>query len=282
MRANPSDFPASPPVTADAGIEASQTRPLVDRESMDGAPLRISVAFGAFFLCLARPSIWRPPVIDRIARQIFFAGIELVPLFVIAGAGTGLLAAFLGRVWLDYTELNDVLTTMMGTMLVREAAPLLGVLVCAAANSGPITAELALMKVKGEVALLRALGVCEFSYLVFPRMLGLATATTCGAIVVSTSALTVAGLGLGEQLDGIGPAAVILRILSDLNSSDVVLLVLKAATGGLLLGAVACVTGLSAGSAGTEVARLVSKVMKTALLAVAALWGVFGLVGVFL
>ncbi|MBL9129580.1 MAG: ABC transporter permease [Verrucomicrobiaceae bacterium] len=246
------------------------------------ANLHIFQALAAFFWRLVLPSSWRRPVRERIARQIVFAGVEATLLLIIVGAGVGVLASIYGKFWLDFTKRADLLHQMVNIGVVRELAPLLSVLLTLPANGAPMCSEMALMRVNREVLLLKCLGICEFTYLVFPRMLGLALSCCAGATILAASALVVCSASLTETLGDASMVEVLRRFVQDLEARSIAWMLVKSAAGGLLIACVAAVTGLSAGEARTEVPRMVSKAMKLALMWMTFTWFVLTTVSNFI
>jgi len=49
-------------------------------------------ALAAFFRYLPSPASWRPPVVERVARTLVFAGVDALPPLLLTGAGLGELA----------------------------------------------------------------------------------------------------------------------------------------------------------------------------------------------
>lgn len=234
--------------------------------------LQICQTLLAFFAQVLLPSSWRQPVIERVARQLLFAGVYAFPLLVLMGLGLGLIAENFGELWLDFTKRNDLLYPLIDIAVLTEIAPLLCVLFTVTANGAPMCAEMAMMRITREVSLLRALGVDAFTYLVMPRMLGLALACCCCSVVLSTFALGTASFGLSQAEGGASTLEIARRFLRELSPQDLGWMLLKAASGGLIVAAVACTVGLSAGDARTEVPRRVSQAMSQALTWVLGLW----------
>lgn len=225
-----------------------------------------------FFGSAPLPSTWRKPVVDRVFRQFVFSGAEAVPLLVLMGVGFGLLAAEYGTMWLGYTQRADLLYKVVNTGLVREVAPLMSVLLALAASGGPMCSEMAMMKVTGEITLLRCQGVSEFTWLVFPRMFGLALACCGGSVLLAATAFAVCSLRLGPVQGGAPVADVLQRFMFQLEWTDTVWMLVKSVAGGLVVAAVACTVGLSAGGARTEVPRMVARGMAKTLAWVTVLW----------
>ena len=229
-------------------------------------------ALGGFFGHLLSPSTWRRPVIDRIARQIIFSGVDALPLLIVLGIGIGALATTQGELWLKYTKRPDYLYSVVNAGIVREVAPLLTVLLALPLNGAPMCAELSMMKVSREVQTLRCQGVSVFLYLVFPRMFGLAMACACGTLVLATTAFLTCSIGLTGLQGDAAAYGVLRRFLLELEWRDVVWMLVKASSGGLLIATVASVVGLSAGDATTEVPRMVSRSMTLAMGWVIGIW----------
>lgn len=234
--------------------------------------LHILQALAAFLAYLPTPSSWRRPVVERVARTLVFSGVEALPLLLLMGAGLGALAAQQGELWLSYTKRPDLLYNVVNAGLVREVAPLLSVLLVLAASGAPMCSEMAMMKVTREMQVLRCQGIPEFTYLVFPRMCGLALSCCCGSVVLVTAALCTCSVGLtGVQGDPTA-IAVLQHLLLELQWQDAAWMLIKASCGGATVAVVACMIGLSAGEARTEVPRMVARGMSQALMWVTAGW----------
>ena len=234
--------------------------------------IHILQALAAFLAYLPTPSSWRRPVVERIARTLVFSGVEVLPLLLLMGAGLGALAAQQGELWLSYTKRPDLLYDVVNAGLVREVAPLLSVMLVLAASGAPMCSEMAMMKVTREMQVLRCQGIPEFTYLVFPRMCGLTISCCCGSVVLVTAALCTCSVGLtGVQGDPTA-IAVLRHLLLELHWQDAAWMLIKASCGGATIAVVACVIGLSAGEARTEVPRMVARGMSHALMWVTAGW----------
>lgn len=232
----------------------------------------IIAALLGFFGHLPLPSTWRRPVVERIFRQLVFSGVEAAPLLMLMGAGFGLLAAEYGQLWMTYTRRSDLLYTVVNTGIVREIAPLMSVLLALAASGAPMCSEMAMMKVTGEITVLRCQGVSAYAWLIFPRMLGLGLACGAGAVVLAASAFAVCSLRLMATHGGAPLHEVLHRFLFQLQWRDVLWMQVKSGAGGLVIAAVACTVGLSAGGARTEVPRMVARGMAMTLGWVTVLW----------
>lgn len=137
--------------------------------------------------------------------------------------------------------------------VVRELAPVLTAVVVAARVGSAIAAELGSMKISEQVDALRSLAVSPVEYLVVPRLL---------AAVVMLPALTVladAMGGLGAYLvgvtQGIPSQEYVRSVQRFLTTYDLLSGLIKAAVFGLIIGLVACHSGLRARGGAVGVGR---------------------------
>jgi len=116
------------------------------------------------------------------------------------------------------------------------------------------------MNVHGEVRVLDAQGLDPFTYLVIPRVLGVALSVFCLTIVfvvVSFISGYLSGLLLGA---GSGrPGVFFSSVIGAISPSDVFNLLAKTWIPGLLTGAICCVEGLSISAAMTEVPQAATR-----------------------
>lgn len=219
----------------------------------------------ATMLCVAlsmavRPGTWVPPVRDRLAKQILFAGVEAIPF-------TGVVAALMGAsvylqclLWLEYTGQVDLSAKMVATLLVQLAAPFLSTFIVIGASASAITTEMATMKTSGEVALLESLGIDIFHYLVVPRMIGLSICVFGLSLVCVVVAMISAALGFilvsGSTVDA-GPF--FRSLLGSLSAVDLLSISVQTILPGLVMGAICCYEGLRVRGASTEVPQAVSR-----------------------
>src|SRR5512140_2271788 len=116
----------------------------------------------------------RPVVRDVLWRQVYFTSVKAAPytlflalLVALAVAAQSPFAAGAG---------GEVLGAVLVATLVRELAPLLTAWIVIARSGTAIAAELATMRIEGEIDALVGMGIDPFEYLVLPRVLGAAVA----------------------------------------------------------------------------------------------------------
>ncbi len=219
-----------------------------------------------------RPSTWRRPVRERLARQILFTGVEAVPFTVLVALLAGWSVFAQCMVWLEYTGQMKFLTQIVSALLIREAAPFLASFIVIAASASAMTTELANMKISGQVALLESQGINLFRYLAVPRMLGLGVSVLVLSVIFSAVALLASGIGfivMSDQSQG----AFYDGVFQSIRLADLIALVGKSFLPGIATGAICCYEGLRVRGATTEVPKAVSQSMLRSVSAGALIWG---------
>src|SRR6187549_401534 len=138
----------------------------------------------------------------RIAvRQIFFTGVEALPL-------VSIIAALLGATIVIQAQLlgavpGDVLGRMLVAIVLREIAPLVTAIVVAGRSGTAIATELGNMKVNDEILGLSSMGIDPMRFIVMPRIL--ACIVSVLVLTVYFGALAIAsGYLVGMLLGGVG------------------------------------------------------------------------------
>jgi phospholipid/cholesterol/gamma-HCH transport system permease protein len=196
----------------------------------------------------ARPVSWRRTVraeFRRILRQAVGGGLS--PALVI-GALIGLAMVSQTLYWLGEAGQPELIGSVLVTVIVREVAPLMVGFILLGRSGMVALAEIAGLRIGGQVTALAALGLDPFLLLLLPRACAFALAAfTLGMILVPVALITgfVAGSLLGAVeaslwsfLDG---------VLLAMRAADFVVLPAKMLMIGLLVALTACLTGLRAG-----------------------------------
>ena len=131
---------------------------------------------GAYLaLCLEAlgesPCLARNPARRTLLRQIYFTGIEPLPLLTVLGLVTGYAAAAA----LNGVLMGDMALTIdvFRALVVREASLLLVAFFLLARSGSAIASELASARQQGELRTLYSLGIDPVAYLVAPRVVAL-------------------------------------------------------------------------------------------------------------
>ena len=116
------------------------------------------------------PRVLRPQVVLHLARS----GLFLLPITTFLALALGLVVIGQTVSLLARVGANDLLGTIMVTVVVRELGPLLAALLVLCRAGAANVVELGNARALGEVEALEVLGIDPIHYLVMPRVLGMA------------------------------------------------------------------------------------------------------------
>ena len=191
------------------------------------------------------------PVLRVYLKQVYFTGVEalavIVALFLIIGvviitqiislAGVGS-AGLTGKV--------------LVWIVVRELGPLLTAVVLIARSGTAIAAELASMKINGELDVLESLDIPVSQYLIMPRIFGVTTAIL--VLTLYAEAVAIAGGFLTASLVwNISLEQFSQGILPLLTPAQIGVSFFKSFCFGLFVSAACCRQGLSVGESATQI-----------------------------
>jgi phospholipid/cholesterol/gamma-HCH transport system permease protein len=214
------------------------------------ATLPYSAAKGAI---VERGRGWRL-VTRTAAAQVYYTGVEPLPLFCVIGVICGLFTVGLADALLRRTGLGAEVAPVVAIATVREVVPIVLGLILVGRSGTAIATELGYMRVNHEVDALDAVGINIDYYLVLPRILGVTLATVGLCVVVSGTAL-VGGFLAAELLTLVSVALHLSAVLESVTPATMVYALLKACVFGVVISAVNCFHGLAVGSSYTEIPR---------------------------
>jgi phospholipid/cholesterol/gamma-HCH transport system permease protein len=201
------------------------------------------------------------------------AGADALPVVALVGFLMGVIIAFeIGNV---ARQFGAVLYTVnvVGIALVRELSPLMTAIVFAGRSGAAFAAEIGTRKVNDELSALTTFGLDPVALLVVPRLI---------APLIAVPLLTV----LADMASLFGGALVMLRFdvsltqfyyqtLSNVQMSDVLVGVVKAAVFGVLIAAIGCRRGLGTGMDAAAVGRSTTHAVVTSIVTVVVADGLF-------
>jgi phospholipid/cholesterol/gamma-HCH transport system permease protein len=192
----------------------------------------------------------RPVVREVLWRQVYFTAVRATPFTLLLA----LLVALAVAAQAHYSEAaaGQFLGQVLVATLVRELAPLLTAWIVIARSGTAIAAELATMRIEGEVDALLGMGIDPFEYLVVPRVLGAAAAVLSLTVLFLGCSLGASAL-LSPVLGGPHPMELLGRVSTALRPTDAVALFAKTVVPGMTIAAIACREGLRASRATTEI-----------------------------
>ena len=181
-----------------------------------------------------------------IRKQITRTGVRLMPLILFLAAALGLVV--IGQTIFLTSKVGnfqDLLGTVMVTVVVRELGPILAFLLVLARVGTANVIELGTARALGEVEALEALGIDPVHYLVVPRVIGLALATFALTIYLILFALLSGYLFAFLQNVPILPGDYFKQLAGALIWEDFVLLALKTCSFGVIIAIVTSYEGLA-------------------------------------
>ncbi len=191
------------------------------------------------------------------------------PLVVTAGLSVGLVTWMQAHHLLARFGLESALPSFLAAHVFIETGPMLAALLVAGRMGAGLAAELASMVLTEELDARQVLGARLIPSLIAPRVLACAIAVPLLTLWIDGSA--VAGGLIAEATAGTMSAGLFwARCLDHLGLIDVVPATLKTALFGLLIGLVACWTGLKAGHSTEAVGHAATRGVVGSMLAVFA------------
>ncbi|MFO1513455.1 MAG: ABC transporter permease [Verrucomicrobiota bacterium] len=190
---------------------------------------------------VARPVIW-----PLVAREVYRAGLRLLPMFLFAALALGFLVigqtvSVLSRVG----AANNLLGNIMVIVVVRELGPLLTALLVLARVGTANVVELGTARATGEVESLEALGIDPVHYFVVPRVIGMTVGIFSLAVYLILGTLASGYLWAFIQDVPIQPGDYFRQLAGALNYMDFALLALKTGGFGFIIAIITCYHGLA-------------------------------------
>ncbi len=197
------------------------------------------------------------PVFRVYLKQVYFTGLEaltiIVFLFLLIGIVT--IAQIIGLAGVGSAALTG---RVLVCIVVREIGPLLTAVIVIARSGTAIAAELAAMKIAGELDVLESLGVPAAQYLIMPRVFGVTTAflvlTLYAEVVSIVGGFLTASLVWNVSFEQFSPG-----ILALLTPGQIGISFLKSVCFGLFVSAACCLQGLSVGESATQIPQAATK-----------------------
>ncbi len=221
----------------------------------------------AVVLLAIQPRHWTRTVRNVLARQILFTGVEAITLVIAIAFVAGISIVMQAQLWLAKVGQTALLGPLLVVVVVREFAPVLANLVVIIRSASAVAAEMANMKLSGEVRLLDAQGLDPLVYLVMPRVVGMAICVFGLAVifvVVSLLSGYLFGLFIGNTLR---PGDFANSVLGSISIADVLNLIIKSILPAALTAVICCTEGLGIGAAATELPRATSRGLARSVIA---------------
>lgn len=206
-----------------------------------------------------RPGVWNRPLLRVLIRQIYFTAVQGIPFISVVAALVGALVVIQAQFLSAMAGTASLSGAVLVLVLTRELTPLLVNFITIGRSGAAIAAEMASMRVNGDVTVLDAQGIDPMIYLVMPRVLGAGVSVFCLSVVFSVVSLT-AGYLVGAML-GLTPAPDIFLegVLMAVAKPDPTGFLVKTLVPGMATAAIACSEGLGVHGNLTEIPQAVTR-----------------------
>lgn len=181
-----------------------------------------------------------------IAREIYRAGVRLLPMFLFAAIALGLLVIGQTVPWIARVgAAQNFLGNIMVVVVVRELGPLLTALLVLARVGTANVVELGTARATGEIESLEALGIDPVHYFVVPRVIGMAIGIFSLTVYLILGTLGSGYLWAFIQDVPILPSDYFRQLAGALSYMDFALLALKTLGFGFIISIITCFHGLA-------------------------------------
>lgn len=218
-----------------------------------GGALIVSYSAMAYALSLRKRAVRAV-----LAKQVYFTGIE--PLVTVLALS--LLVGYLFVLLLEEVHLvaGDASTRLLSQTVVMELSPLFCGMIVLTRSGAAITSEIASMKQRGEIRALCLLGIDAESYLIAPRLFGVAIGTMLLSFYF-TIGCSIGGLTLSVLLSKASFGHFFDMLAVSLKAGDMLYPPLKGMVTGFGVAAIACYHGLRVPASATETPKAVIATM---------------------
>ena len=197
----------------------------------------------------AKKVVW-----DVARKQIFFTGVDAIPLIAFLGAAVGILVIVQSVSYLPQVGAARFMGDLFVLLILRELGPILVAFVVIARSGTAIAAELGTMTVRGEMVGMMGVGVDPLTYMVWPRMVGAVTAVM-GLTVIFISVAFVAGFGMAAFMHISAFGYLFDTLFRSMALGDIAMALGKTSLMAVAVAGVAARQGLSAEGDSTDVPR---------------------------
>ena len=235
------------------------------------------IAFAGEALVAALRVIFRPRMFRgaEFLRHLDEIGLRAFPLTLLLGFLIGLILAYQSSIPLKRFGAEIFVPNLVGISLLRELGPLLAGVVLAGRTGSAFAAELGTMTVNEEVNALRIMGIDPMVMLVLPRILAGILVMPVLTLLMNLAGLT--GMTVVMQSLGFPWSAVSNQLQQWLTLGDLMGGLFKSACFGLVIAAIGCRAGLSAGLGPRAVGDAATAAVVGGIVAIVAMDGVFAI-----
>lgn len=196
-------------------------------------------------------------ILSVLASQIYFTGVQAMPLISILALGSGTLVILQSTMQLSLVGGTQMMGSFLIITIVREIAPLLTALVVVARSGTAVASEVGNMRANREIEALEVMGINPLTFIVFPRLAGGVISVLCLAMYFNFIALF-GGFALAKFIPLAATQSLSFSFYLDsvanaVDRFDLLLFLLKNTFSGMIIFIICCYQGLSVKRSPTEV-----------------------------
>ena len=219
-----------------------------------------------------------PSVVRRrglIADQLYQAGLKVVHVVLLVGLFIGMIVALQTGLELSRFGQQDQIGTIVALSMCREMGPFITATILAATVGSALAAEIGTMAVSEELSALEVMSIDRISFLVLPRVVGLAIMCPLLTVLCDTIGIIGGGLIANSQLN----VELVLyydSVIDALNDrglpfelpKEVYTGLFKALVFGVIVSVISCSAGLTATSGAMGVGNATRKAVRDSIIAI--------------
>lgn len=203
---------------------------------------------------------WSSAVKHVLIGQIYFSGVKALSLLLLLAILIGAAVVAPVQHWLSTIGQSALLGGVLVALVIKALGPLIVGFLLIGRSGTAVSAELAGMRSRGELHVLEAQGIDSTVYLVMPRALALSLTNFALSVLFIAVSLIVGWLvGVLIGISDMSFSRFIHAVLYSVRPIDLCAFAGTALLGGLLIGVISCVEGLSTKGLSTEIPQAVTR-----------------------
>lgn len=219
----------------------------------------------AFKELIAERKKGRSLIFEITLRQIFFTGVQAMKLVTLVSLLLGTMMIIQIGSHMSLLGGVGVMISILIMMIVREFGPLITAFIVIARSGTAIATELGNMIVAHELEAIESMGINPISFVVAPRIIGVAVAVVCLTVYFIAVAL-IGGFLVSKLTLTISLPVFIRELAIRLQPVDMILPVLKGLLFGLLIPLICAYHGLTVRYSSIEVPQATTRAVVSAIL----------------
>ncbi len=209
-------------------------------------------------------------ILGVIASQIYFTGVQALPLISVLGLAAGTIVILQSSAQLTLVGGGEMIGNLLVAIVVRELGPALTAFVVIARSGTAVASEIGTMKVNREFDALQIMGIHPLSFIVFPRVVGGILSVLCLSLYFDLVALG-GGYFITRFLREDMPLVFYLEsVIQAIAFEDVWLFFVKNTFSGAMIFVVCCYQGMLVQQSPHEVPQMTTRAVLNSMICVVA------------